>query len=81
MNINYQQEIIGVMTSVIFKASENNLISHMLNQSKDTLKLLRCWGENYPYINSNRTTEPSWLPVPENSEAQKIIRNLDILVK
>ena len=76
MKINYQQEIIGITASVIFKVSENNLKSHMLNQSKDTPKLLRCWGENYPYINSDRTMEPRWLPVPKNSKVQKIIRNL-----
>jgi len=81
MKINCQQEIMGITASIILKVSENNLKSHTLNQSKDEPKLLRCWEENYPYINSARTMEPRWLPVPENSKAQKIIRNRNILSK
>ena len=81
MKINYQQEITGITASVILKVSENNLKSHTLNQSKDEPKLLRCWEENYPYINSDKTMGPRWLPVPKNSEAQKTIRNLNILGK
>ena len=59
----YLRETIGISTSLIFKDSDNDITSHMSNQSKDAPKLLRCWGENYPCMNSDIKMDPRWLPV------------------
>ena len=37
-------------------------------------KHLKCWGDDYPYLGNS--LDRRWLPVPENSDAQRIIRKL-----
>jgi hypothetical protein len=63
MMSDYLRETIGIRTSLIFKDSDIDLTSHMSIKSKDAPKLLRCWGENYPCVNSDIKMERRWLPV------------------
>ena len=39
------------------------------------LKYLRCWEIDYPYLGDGQTSHNRWLPIPENSPAQRLIRN------
>jgi hypothetical protein len=39
-------------------------------------KYLKFWGKHYPYLNGNNGNEQRWLPIPENSEAQRFIRSM-----
>ena len=40
-----------------------------------SLKYLRCWGIDYPYLGDGQTGDNRWLPIPEDSPAQRVIRN------
>ena len=40
-------------------------------------RYLRFWGNDYLYLNGDKNNEQRWLPVPENSEVQHFIRNLN----
>ena len=42
---------------------------------KKSLLCLRFWKHDYPYLNGNENHSQRWLPIPENSEVQRIIRN------
>ena len=44
-------------------------------QGKSTQKFLRSWGNDYPYLYGNENDRQRWLPVPENSEVQQLLRN------
>jgi hypothetical protein len=35
---------------------------------------LKCWGCDYPYLKNAEGYPERWLPVPEDSKAQRIIR-------
>lgn len=37
---------------------------------------LKFWGNDYPYLIDNRDCIQGCLPIPENSEAQRLIRSL-----
>jgi hypothetical protein len=39
-------------------------------------KYLKSWGNDYPYLSGNRNSMQRWLPIPENSGAQRLIRNI-----
>ena len=38
-------------------------------------RYLRSWGNDYPYLKGIRNDEQRWLPVPEDSEVQRFMRN------
>jgi len=59
-----------------FKHRDNDLVRYYAEGEKGTQKYLRFWGNDYQYLGSNRDSEPRWLPIPENSGAQKMIRDL-----
>lgn len=42
-----------------------------------TAGYLRFWGDDYPYLTEDRVAEQRWLPVPENSAAQGIVRRFN----
>ena len=45
-------------------------------QGKSSQRFLRSWGNDYPYLNGNENDRQRWLPVPEDLEIQKFLRNL-----
>jgi hypothetical protein len=50
-------------------------------QNKDKTMIpqryLKSWGNDYPYLSENKNNMQRWLPIPENSEAQRLIRNIN----
>jgi hypothetical protein len=36
---------------------------------------LKCWGCDYPYLRNAEENPGRWLPLPEESKAQRIIRS------
>ena len=45
-------------------------------ENESPQKYLKFWGKHYPYLNGNNGNEQRWLPIPENSEAQRFIRSM-----
>jgi hypothetical protein len=45
-------------------------------ENESSQKYLKFWGKHYPYLNGNNGSEQRWLPIPENSEAQRFIRSM-----
>ena len=45
-------------------------------ENESPQKYLKFWGKHYPYLNGNNGNEQRWLPIPENSEAQRFIRSI-----
>ena len=42
---------------------------------EEPLLCLRFWENDYPYLKKKEDNSKRWLPIPENSEVQRIIRN------
>ena len=61
----------------IFLGARNIFELHPIKAEKSAPKLLRFWGEGYRCLRENERKEPRWLPIPENSEAQRVIKNPD----
>jgi hypothetical protein len=40
------------------------------------IMLLKFWGNDFPYLNNTGNCAQECLPIPENSEAQRLIRRL-----
>ncbi len=59
-----------------FKDRDDDLLRDYAEGANGPQKYLRFWGSDYLYLGSNRDSEPRWLPIPENSGAQKMIRDL-----
>jgi hypothetical protein len=56
---------------------EINIRSFQNNFMKENLKkYLKSWGNDYPYLNDYENCMNKCLPIPENSEAQRVIRRL-----
>ena len=61
----------------VFLGARNSLELHPIKAEKTAPKLLRFWGEDYHCFRENESKKPRWLPIPENSEAHRIIKNSD----
>ena len=61
----------------VFLDAKNSFKFHPIKAEKSTPKLLRVWGEGYHCFRENENKERRWLPIPENSEAQRVIKNPD----
>jgi hypothetical protein len=46
------------------------------DENESSQKYLKLWGKDYLYLNGNNGIERRWLPIPENSEAQRFIRSM-----
>lgn len=40
-------------------------------------KYLKFWGNDYPYLIENKNSVQRWLPIADNSRAQRLIRNIN----
>jgi hypothetical protein len=40
-------------------------------------RYLKFWGNDYPYLSKSKDSMQRWLPIPENSKAQRLIRNFN----
>ena len=58
-----------------FQDKRKNTIFQRGEYHEKSLLCLRFWKHDYPYLNKNDNYSQRWLPVPENSEIQRIIRN------
>lgn len=52
----------------LFQNKDKTMISH---------RYLKFWGNDYPYLGENKDSMQKWLPIPEKSEAQRLIRNIN----
>ena len=43
------------------------------NENAQT-RYLKCWGNDYPYLKGDN--QPSYLPIPEDSDAQRFLRKV-----
>jgi hypothetical protein len=71
------QQIQKIAEGLAVEAARNVLENMVLNRAEEEnspQKYLRFWGTDYQYLNSN--SERRWLPVPEDSEAQRFLRKL-----
>ena len=63
-----------------------SMLTHSINNEDETLaldrngenenslkKYLKFWGDDYAYLKMDN--QPRWLPIPEDSEAQRFLRN------
>jgi hypothetical protein len=49
----------------------------LLKREKEAVsseRYLKCWGCDYPYLKTAEGYRDRWLPVPENSTVQRIIK-------
>ena len=61
----------------VFLGAKNSFELHPIKAEKNAPKLLRFWGEDYNCFRKNESKEPRWLPILENSGAQRVIKNPD----
>jgi hypothetical protein len=61
----------------VFLGAKNSFKLHPIKAEKSAPKLLRFWGEDDHCFMEKESKEPRWLPIPENSEAQRVIKNPD----
>jgi hypothetical protein len=47
--------------------------SRMEKGDENPQRYLRCWECDYPYLRNTEPYQARWLPVPENSAAQRLI--------
>ena len=58
-------------------ADERQTVSPVQKPDKErSRRYLRFWMYDYPYLNGPSSRTNQWLPVPENSPAQRFLRNL-----
>jgi hypothetical protein len=58
-----------------FEQSRARTMRLVLSSSKrEKPPYLKCWGCDYPYLKNAEGHPRRWLPVPEDSKAQRIIR-------
>lgn len=70
------RQILGWPTIHLDKG-ESNTTSIYENWTKESsVKSLRSWGNDYPYLNNFNNCAQACLPIPENSDAQRLIRSL-----
>ncbi len=69
--------IVGTPSLKSFKDRDSDLALYYLGGQESRRKYLRFWGNDYLYLGRNRDCEPRWLPIPENSDAQRMIRDLN----
>jgi hypothetical protein len=58
-----------------FQNRDKTIISKSDPGHDQPRKYLKLWGDDYPYLSENKNKMRRWLPIPENSEAQRFIRN------
>jgi hypothetical protein len=56
--------------------NKNMTFQNDLGQNRHQ-RYLKFWGNDYPYLSENRDSMQRWLPIPENSKAQRLIRNIN----
>jgi len=75
MQFNGTQKTVGDRPFRILSDSGNESKIYEFNSDKRTPKLLRCWGNDYPYIVENGNGEKRWLPVLVTSEVPRLRPN------
>ena len=46
-------------------------------EDQNSQRYLKFWENDYPYLKGNRINERRCLPIAENSEAQRLLRNFN----
>jgi hypothetical protein len=70
------QEILNSAT-IHFVQDLAGITSSFESYCKDRpIMLLKFWGNDFPYLNNTGNCAQECLPVPEDSEAQRLIRRL-----
>jgi hypothetical protein len=78
MRFNGVKQIEPGRSQNIFLDAKNSFVLHQIKAEKNAPKLLRFWGgEDYHCFRENERKEPRWLPIPENSEVQRVIKSPD----
>jgi hypothetical protein len=73
----YERIVTSILSVESLTNGDNDLPFNYTRAEESPRKYLRFWGNHYPYLGANRNSEPRWLPIPENSDAQKMIRDLN----
>jgi hypothetical protein len=69
------KEVEGVLDHQSFHGSEESSMVDNEGNKERSQRYLRSWGTDYPYLRAHRKDEQRWLPVPEDSDVQRFMRN------
>ncbi len=69
------KEVEGVIDHQSFHGSKRYSLVNDEGRKEGTQRYLRSWGIDYPYLKGHGNHEQRWLPVPEDSEVQRLMRN------
>lgn len=74
MAVRFSQEAGGAMGRGFHGKEEPTVAGHEAKKERAP-KYLRSWGNDYPYLREETKEAQRWLPVPEDSEVQRFMRN------
>ena len=69
------KEVEGVIDHRSFHGSEVSILVDDEGHKERSQRYLRSWGIDYPYLKGRRKDKRRWLPLPEDSDVQRFIRN------
>ena len=71
----FWKEVEGVIDHQGFHGNEEPSLVNDKGHKERSQRYLRSWGIDYPYLKGHRKDEQRWLPVPEDSDVQRLMRN------
>jgi hypothetical protein len=71
----FWKEVEGVIDHQRFRGNEEPSLVGDKGHRERSQRYLRSWGIDYPYLKRHGRDEQRWLPVPEDSDVQRLMRS------
>ncbi len=71
----FWKKVEGIIDYQSFHSSQEPGLVDDEGHKEKSQRYLRSWGVDYPYLKAHRKNEKRWLPVPEDSDIQRFMRN------